>query len=282
MGVVVIGAGSQIGHFLVRRLLEQQQQIWAVSRRPRQSSHPALHWLHGGLPAMPSLQHTQARALVSFGPLEALAEWLASLETAPVARVVATSSMSIVSKTGSSDAGELGIVRRLHAGEAGLARECDRLGIGWTVLRPTLVYGAGLDKSLTPFARRARRWRLFPLPAASGLRQPVHADDIAQAALAALDEPLSEGKTLQIGGGERLAYREMFGRVRKSLGVATVPLPVPRFALALLARLRPAAVGPVSRLEHDLVADNSELERLLGVHPRPFRPQASMWEPVSD
>jgi hypothetical protein len=33
------------------------------------------------------------------------------------------------------------------------------------------------------------------------------------------------------------------------------------------------------RLESDLVADNSELERLLDVHPRPFRPNAACWRP---
>jgi len=278
MGVVITGASSQIGHFLVRRLLERQEEVWAVSRQARRSDHARLHWVQAELPALPSLQHTGATALASFGPLEGLAQWLSGLQQAPVARVVATSSMSILTKTASIDPGERAVVRQLQAGEAGLARECDRLGIAWTILRPTLVYGAGLDQSLSPIARRARRWRLFPLPAAAGLRQPVHADDVAQAVLAALDEPRSAGLTLQIGGGERLPYRQMFGRVRASLDVATLPLPVPRFMLAALARCVPAAAGPVSRLESDLVADNGELERLLGIRPRPFQVQSSMWE----
>lgn len=35
--------------------------------------------------------------------------------------------------------------------------------------------------------------------------------------------------------------------------------------------------GPLGRLEMDLVADNSVLNSLLGVDPRPFRPDADTW-----
>ncbi|WP_153023052.1 NAD-dependent epimerase/dehydratase family protein, partial [Rhodanobacter sp. FW104-R8] len=154
-----------------------------------------------------------------------------------------------------------------------------RHGCAWTVLRPTLVYGAGLDKSLTPIARRAMRLRLFPLPSGHGLRQPVHADDIAQAVLAALECPAAAGRILPIGGGERLRSAEMFARVRRSLPRATVPLPLPAWLLRLSQRALPPLRGPLSRLDSDLVADNGELQRVLGVHPRPFRPDPAMWLP---
>jgi hypothetical protein len=36
--------------------------------------------------------------------------------------------------------------------------------------------------------------------------------------------------------------------------------------------------GPLSRLETDLIADNTEMTRLLGVQPRPFRPDAECWQ----
>jgi hypothetical protein len=35
--------------------------------------------------------------------------------------------------------------------------------------------------------------------------------------------------------------------------------------------------GPLSRLEADLIADNTEVTRLLGVQPRLFRPDADCW-----
>lgn len=123
------------------------------------------------------------------------------------------------------------------------------------------------------------RTRLFPLPAGRGLRQPVHADDIAQAVLAALDTPAAAGRVLPLGGGERLPAREMFARVRRSLPTCTVPLPLPGWLLRAARHRVPRLRGPLSRLETDLIADNAELTRLLGIAPRPFNPDAACWKP---
>ncbi len=275
MPVLVFGATSQIGHFLLPRILASGGEVIALSRR-HHADAAGVRWLEGGLPdAVPALP--PLRAIASFGPLDALACWLSGLETAPAPRLVATSSMSVLTKRDSQVPAERELIARLAAGEQELARQCRRLGMAWTILRPTLIYGAGLDRSLTPIARRAARWRIFPLPQGRGLRQPVHADDLAQAVLACLHSDAAAGRILSFGGGERLVAAQMFARVRASLPLRTLPLPVGRPLLALMAAILPAARGPVSRLDADLVADNDEAVRLLGVSPRPFRPQASMW-----
>jgi nucleoside-diphosphate-sugar epimerase len=275
MTVLVLGGSSQIGHFLLPRLRDGGERVLALSRRPR-PAQAGVEWLQGALPdAVPALPPLSA--IISFGPLGALAEWLSRAPLSDAPRVIATSSMSAESKRESSVPAERDISRQLRDGEAALAAACARHGCAWTVLRPTLVYGAGLDKSLTPIARRAMRLRLFPLPAGSGLRQPVHADDIAQAVLAALKCPAAAGRILPIGGGERLPAAEMFARVHRSLPRSTVPLPLPAWLLRLGQRVLPPLRGPLNRLDSDLVADNGELQRVLGIDPRPFRPAPTMW-----
>ena len=277
MRVLVFGASSQIGHFLLPRLRERGADILAVSRRPRETGD--VTWLRGDLPhAMPAVG--ELSAIVSFGPLQGLADWLLGATFEGTPRVIATSSMSAESKRESEVPAERALSRQLRDAEDALAAICQRRGLAWTIFRPTLVYGAGLDKSLTPIARRAMRQRVFPLPAGSGLRQPVHADDIAQAVLAALETPLAAGKVIPLGGGERLTAGEMFARVRRSLPVATLPVPVPAWLLRLGRHAVPRLRGPVSRLESDLVADNSALQQLLGLRPRPFRPDAACWGPA--
>jgi nucleoside-diphosphate-sugar epimerase len=280
MTVLVFGGSGQIGCFLLPRLLASGEAVMALSRWPR--SEPAeVNWLRGalpdGVPAMPALS-----AIISFGPLQPFADWLAQAPLIDAPRVVAISSMSAETKRDSTVPAERDISRQLCAGEAALAAACARHGCGWTVLRPTLIYGAGLDKSLTPIARRAMRMRVFPLPAGRGLRQPVHADDVAQAVLAALECPAASGRILPIGGGERLSADEMFARVRRSLTRSTLPLPLPAWLLQLCRHALPRWRGPLNRLDADLVADNSELQRLLGISPRPFRPEPSMWTPAQE
>jgi uncharacterized protein YbjT (DUF2867 family) len=277
MTVLLFGGSSQIGHFLLPRLLATGEPVLAPSRYP----HPpqaGVTWLPGELPAdVPAMPPVSA--IISFGPLPKLAEWLALVVLSDAPRVIAISSMSAETKRDSRVLAERGISQQLRDGEKALAAACARHGCAWTVFRPTLVYGAGLDKSLTPIAHHAARLRLFPLPSARGLRQPVHADDIAQAILAALDCPASAGRILPIGGGERLPAGEMFARVRRSLACSTVPLPLPAWLLRLGQHALPPLRGPLSRLHADLTADNDELQRLLGITPRPFRPDSTMWMP---
>ena len=100
MTILVFGGSSQIGHFLLARLLERGESIISLSRQPR-SPVAGVTWLHGQLPdqvpALPALS-----AIVSFGPLQPFADWLAAtpLEGAP--RVIATSSMSAETKRDSA------------------------------------------------------------------------------------------------------------------------------------------------------------------------------------
>lgn len=270
MSVLVIGASSQIGYFYLRRLLAVGKTALAVSRQPRMNSADGqLRWLCGDVQELPAL--TELDAIVSFGPLVGLAGWLAGLQQAPARKLVATSSMSVVTKLDSCVDAERALVSQLLDGEQQLLDECARLGIRCTILRPTLVYGAGRDRSLTPLAQRGYRWRVFALPAGQGWRQPVHADDLAMAVERCLQRDIPDGLRLQIGGGERLRARSMFVRVRQALTVPTVALPVPRLALVLAARVLARVRGPVSRLDQDLVADNAQIQALLGFSPRDFQ-----------
>ncbi len=272
--VLVFGASSQIGWFLLPELGRTGAPVLALSRTV-QSPVAGATWLQGALPLPPPAADA-AVSVCSFAPLGALARWIHSGAAPRLERVVATSSMSAESKQASPVAGEREISRRLREGEAALARACEKRGVAWTIFRPTLIYGAARDKSLTPLARRAVRWRVFGLPTGSGLRQPVHAADVATAVVRALGGG-AEGRVLQMGGGERLMASAMFERVRASLPVRVLAVRIPETMVRAGARALPFLRGPLLRLEQDLVADNSEVERLLDVHPRGFQPDRACW-----
>ncbi|WP_312325229.1 NAD-dependent epimerase/dehydratase family protein [Stenotrophomonas sp.] len=281
MTVLVSGATSQIGRYLLARLSQSGVPVVAISRRA-QPPMVGVQWRVGDLESvLAGCSGERWQAIISFSPMGAWSHWLAGQTEAPAPRIIATSSMSVVTKQDSSQPDEQHVVAQLQAGEQGLAMQAARLGMHCTLFRPTLIYGAGIDRSLTPIVSRARRLRLFPIPMAHGMRQPVHADDIAQAVLAALASDAAAGRVLEIGGGERLDYLRMFQRVHASLGGGTLPLYLPGWALRLLAAAVPRARGPVSRLQQDLVADNSALVALLGIQPRPFQPDASTWRPMT-
>jgi nucleoside-diphosphate-sugar epimerase len=277
---VVFGASGAIGRFLLPRLLAADHDVLAVSREARASGNARLRWAKGDLPRNdPPLP--PGATIFSLGPLDAFAEWFAAHGPRD-ARVVAIGSRSIETKKDSADAGERDIAARLARAEASL----DRAGAAITILRATLIWGAGLDRSLTPIVAFARRWRVFPYVAgAMGLRQPVHAEDLADACVA-LARSVPARRVYDVGGGERIAFSAMLRRVHASLPFAALAVPVP-LALASagagIARVSPAfraaSAGALARIREDLVADPSAAAADFGWSPRGFEPAARDWTP---
>jgi uncharacterized protein YbjT (DUF2867 family) len=260
--VLILGATGQIGRCLLRRLATAGRPAIAVCRRPEPALSPAADWLAADLAQPLDLAGRQPAAAIHATGAWLLPCQLPVLEQAGVQRLVCFSSTSMLAKAASPSAQEREIARMLAAAEAAVAAGA----IPWTLLRPALIYGLGLDRNVTAAAGFIRRWHCFPLGGpGKGLRQPVHADDLAAAALAALDLPAAAGGSFNLGGGETLGYRQMIRRIFETLGQH------PRFLrLPFLARL-PGSIGAVAaRMEQDLAFDGGEFWRLAGIAPRRF------------
>jgi nucleoside-diphosphate-sugar epimerase len=144
---------------------------------------------------------------------------LRKLDNSGLKRLVCFSSTSIFTKVTSNNTYEREIVSKLVAAEAEIEQICQDRGINFTILRPTLIYGLGIDKNISSLYKFIRKLSFFPLyPPADGLRQPVHADDLARAAIDILNNSKTYNKFYNLGGGEKLPYNEMVGRLFDLLG----------------------------------------------------------------
>ena len=154
------------------------------------------------------------------------------------------------------------------------------------MLRPTLVYGAGRDQTLSRIAALAQDWGRFVLPRhAHGLRQPVHVHDLATAVFAAVDAESTHGRAYALAGGETLPYRDMVARVLAVLQPPPrlIELPSPLFHLALLAaqasgRATGLGEAAVARMRSDLVFDILPARQDFGYAPKAFNPTAQMFD----
>ncbi len=289
--VVVTGAASQVGFFLLPRLAAAGLRVVAVSRRPEAEAASAfgrgwtrpgaLRWVRADLDRpLDGGWADGCEAWIHLGPLPMVSRVLDSGAAPSVRRVVAFGSTSRFTKARSVHPRERRIVADLEAGEAALERSCAARGIGWTLFRPTLIYGAGLDRNVMLIAAAIRRFGLFPLVGQGrGLRQPVHADDLAAACVSALGRPGGTGHAYDLSGGEVLAYRDMVLRIFDAVGRKPRLLPVPvaavgcaLWSLSWLPRYRDFNVEMARRMADDMAFPHDAAARDLGYRPRPFQP----------
>ncbi len=112
---------------------------------------------------------------------------------------------------------------------------------------------------------------------APGLRQPVHAEDLAIGGIAAANSPATINKFCSLPGAETLSCREMMGRVFDGMGrrrrLVSVPPLLWRAGFAFARPLFPTAnVAMGMRMMKDMTFDSKPAVEDFGWNPRHFRP----------
>ena len=277
MRSLVIGATGLVGGYLLQHLIDRGKRPYALSRA-RQARADA-DWLVGDLTKPETLLQVPPFAtLYCTADAILLAQAIERLFNPALKRIVAFSSTSVLTKLDSEIADEREGLGRLADAERTIAKTCEAHGVAWTILRPTLIYAEGRDVNITPLSRLIRRFGFMPLVGgAKGLRQPVHAEDLAIGAIDAALSPAAANRFYSLPGGETLAYREMIGRIFDGMKLPrrtiNVPAPVWRAAFVVAKPLFPTAnVAMGIRMMKDMTFDATPAINDFGWNPRAFHP----------
>lgn len=273
---LVIGGTGLVGSYIVEQLTRRGERPYALSRSLQNNSD--VNWLQGDLQRPDMLKFPAITTLYCTADAALLAKAIPDLLKTPFKRLVAFSSTSVLTKQNSEDTAEREMIRRLSDAEQMIVAECERQNVGWTILRPTLIYAEGRDTNITPLSQLIRRFGFMPLVgSAQGLRQPVHAEDLAIGALAAADSPAAANKFYSLPGAETLPYREMVGRIFDGLHLTrrlvSVPAVLWRAGFLVAKPLYPGAnVAMGMRMKKDMTFDSTPAIRDFGWNPRAFKP----------
>ncbi len=282
--VGVIGATSLVGLCLLPLLKKNGWSVRAFSRHKVNGTDPDIQWVQ--IPKSPDDLHGPAGDSDQIGfwicvaSICVLPDYFPILEKQGARRIVAVSSTSIFTKSHSGSAEEKSTALKLSGAETRLEQWSADTGVEWVVLRPTLIYGRGIDKNISEIVRMIRRLGFFPLLGkGDGLRQPVHAEDVAMACLSALEKTDVVNRAYNLSGGETLRYREMINRLFTTLGrrPRLIHVPLWFFGLAaamlrLFPRYRHLTSQMAERMNTDLVFDHADAGRDLNFQPRLFQP----------
>lgn len=113
----------------------------------------------------------------------------------------------------------------------------------WTILRPSIIYGPG-ERGLV--AKTVKLMKKLPIVPVIGpgkeLIRPAYVDDVADAALAALNSPGSIGKTYMIGGGDEMELTQFMKELVKAAGLKRRLFHLPAPIALLIARAMSVAM----------------------------------------
>lgn len=274
---LVIGGTGLVGSYLLDHLARRGERPLTLSRSPQ--TRGDADWFVGDMENPETLKFPDFATLYCTADAILLAPVLGRLFNPALRRVIVFSSTSVITKLDSEVAAERELLRTLAEAEQKIVAACTQANVEWTILRPTLIYGAGRDVNITPLSRLIRRFGFMPLVgAATGLRQPVHAEDLAIAAIAAATSPAAANKFYSLPGGETLTYREMIGRIFDGLRLPRRTISVPvllwRAGFALAKPLFPESnVAMGTRMMRDLTFDATPAVEDFGWKPRDFHPE---------
>ena len=251
--ILLTGATGTIGSALLRRLSAGSEPVRCLVRDPRRlgDQRVRVQIALGDLASPASFRNAlrgvdtviHLGASIRDQPLGSIEELnaVATLRLVRAAERAGTRRFIFFSALGASHHART----RFFRAKALAAEAVEKSSLESTVFSPSIVYAPG-----DPWITLLTRFSWLPAVPMSGsgrsLYQPIWAEDVADAVLAALEDGAqpAHGSSFELAGPDTLSYDDIVRTVLRSLGrrrpLLHVPLPVVRASLRALGRL----VGP--------------------------------------
>ncbi len=150
---------------------------------------------------------------------------------AKAAKAAGVKSIVHISTPGIDPKSQSAYARSKAEGELALRREFPDA----TILRPSLVFGPE-DNFFNKFANLARFLPVLPLIGGGHTKfQPVFAGDVADAIVQCVSDPVTRGKTYELGGPTVYSFKQLLEVILRETGRRRLLVPIPFFLASIKA-----------------------------------------------
>ncbi len=260
--IIITGADSQIGMCVVGKALAKGAHVIATYKLTHVAfSHPNLTWRKINFSYkedIAAFTEIKADVLIHAAKFELLEKISSKLTEQGITRVIAFDSEHIFKKPESLPEPEVNNIPDM------------------TTLYPNICYGVGFGSSIARMADIIRRFgKLVIYKKGSGVRNPVNAQDIADAAIAIIDNPVTYRKTYNLGGDEFITYHDMLMKLFEYIGKPARLIKIPAFSailsfLGIIYQLPDLNADIALRMNRDLISDNTAAAEDFSYNPRKF------------
>lgn len=269
MTLHLFGATTPCGEALIQAAAQSKNElrVQPYSRTDPEFAYINFHDPGGFEPK----QVSDTNTWISFAPIWLLATFLEKLKSENpealqgINQIIACSSSSATTKRFAANNFDKTLSFNLRASEEQLINTSKLLNISCTIIRPTLIYGSAgpySDKNINRLRSIVRRLPFLILPKNSGLRQPIHARQVANLVLQkAADHSACRtwsSSILEIGGDEIFSYKAMIEKIQATMPqsdrcpIFEIPNRVFNFCASPLIILSPKLFEAILRISADL------------------------------
>ena len=146
--------------------------------------------------------------------------------------------------------------------EQTLWRVAQETGLEVVIVRPPLVYGAGVKGNFAQMMRVVARGIPLPLGSVHNQRNLIYVGNLVDALITCATHPAATGQTYLVSDGEEVSTPDLLGRLANAMGVSSRVFPFPLNFLKLAGKITGKS-RQVERLLGSLQVDNGKIRREL-------------------
>jgi len=244
--VTIIGGSGFVGRYIARRLAKDGWRVRVAVRRPNEAIFVRPYGVPGQVEPVACNIRDDASVRAVIRGADAVVNCVGTFRkggrnnfdavqvegAARVARLAASEGVAHlvqISSIGADPSSDSEYSRSKGEGEAAVLAAFP----GAVILRPSVIFGTE-DQFFNRFAAMTRMGPILPVVGASTRFQPVHVDDVAQAAVMGVTGAAAPG-IYELGGPEVDTFRGLMGRMLKIVQRRRAVINLPFFLARIMA-----------------------------------------------